>query len=42
MKENLLKIINHYGLEHQRKKLTEEYQELQDELYKVIHGSDIE
>ena len=32
MKEDLLQIIQHYGAEHQRKKLSEEYQELQDEI----------
>lgn len=41
MKDDLLKIINHYGLEHQRGKLMEEYQELQDELYVYIkHGDE--
>ena len=30
MKEDLLKIINHYGLENQREYLGKEYQELQD------------
>jgi hypothetical protein len=33
MKEKLLKIINHYGAVNQRKKLCEEFMELQDELY---------
>lgn len=36
MKEKLLKIINHYKLCNQRLKLAEEYQELQDELYKYV------
>lgn len=39
MKDDLLKIINHYGLKNQREKLMEEYQELQDELYVYVkHG----
>lgn len=42
MKEDLLKIINTYGVEHQRKKLAEEYQELQDEIYKLINGDEEE
>lgn len=33
MKDKLLKIINHYGAIEQRKKLCEEFMELQDELY---------
>ena len=33
MKEKLLKIIEHYGASHQRKKLCEEFMELQDELF---------
>ena len=37
MEEKLLKIINHYGEEHQRDKLAEEYRELQDELYKFVN-----
>lgn len=36
MKEDLLKIINHYGLENQREYLEKEYQELQDELYRYV------
>ena len=36
MKDKLLEIIKHYGLENQRFKLAEEYQELQDELYNYI------
>ena len=36
MKEKLLKIINHYGLENQREYLGREYQELQDELYRYV------
>lgn len=38
MKEDLLKIINKFGVEHQRNKLAEEYRELQDELYKFAKG----
>jgi len=33
MKDKLLKIIQHYGAVNQRKKLCEEFMELQDELY---------
>lgn len=33
MKDKLLKIIGHYGAIEQRKKLCEEFMELQDELY---------
>ena len=33
MKDKLLKIINYYGATKQRKKLCEEFMELQDELY---------
>lgn len=41
MKDDLLKIINHYGLKNQREKLMEEYQELQDELYVYVkHGDE--
>jgi len=40
MKEKLLEIINHYGEEHQRNKLAEEYRELQDELYKFVNGEE--
>ena len=36
MQEDLLKIINHYGLENQREYLGKEYQELQDELYRYV------
>lgn len=36
MKEDLLKIINHYGLKNQREYLGKEYQELQDELYRYV------
>ena len=36
MKDKLLKIINHYGLENQREYLGREYQELQDELYRYV------
>lgn len=38
MKENLLKIIQHYGAVNQRKKLCEEFMELQDELLKSTNG----
>lgn len=37
MKEKLLKIINHYGAVNQRKKLCEEFMELQDELANVVN-----
>lgn len=37
MEEKLLKILENYGLTHQRNKLAEEYRELQDELYKFIN-----
>ena len=40
MKEELLKIINNYGLKHQREYLGKEYQELQDEIYKFINGKE--
>lgn len=40
MKSDLLKIINNYGVEHQRNKLAEEYRELQDELYKFVNGEE--
>lgn len=33
MKDKLLEIIQHYGAANQRKKLCEEFMELQDELY---------
>lgn len=36
MKDSLLQIINHYGLENQREYLGKEYQELQDELYRYV------
>ena len=38
--EKLLKIINNYGLKHQREYLGKEYQELQDEIYKFINGEE--
>ena len=38
--DDLLKIMDHYGLEHQRLKLAEEYQELQDELFMYIASGD--
>lgn len=37
MKEKLLKIIQHYGAVNQRKKLCEEFIELQDELANVVN-----
>ena len=40
MKEDLLKIIEHFGEENQRNKLAEEYRELQDELYKFLNGEE--
>ena len=40
MKEDLLKIIDNYGYEHQREYLGKEYQELQDEIYKFINGEE--
>ena len=40
MKEGLLKIINNFGVEHQRNKLAEEYRELQDELYNFVKGEE--
>ena len=40
MKEKLLEIINHYGMQQQRDYLSREYQELQDEIYKFINGQD--
>lgn len=33
MKENLLKIIEHYGVRHQQRKLSEETFELQEAIY---------
>lgn len=38
MKNKLLQIINHYGPLNQRKKLCEEFMELQDELLKFTNG----
>lgn len=35
MKENLLKIFNHYNPKTQRNKLCEEFRELQDELHEI-------
>ena len=40
MKEKLLEIIKYVGEEHQRNKLSEEYRELQDELYKFAKGEE--
>lgn len=37
MKEDLERIIEHFGVEPQRNKLAEEYRELQDELYKFVN-----
>ena len=42
MKENLLTIVNRYGIKHQRNKLAEEYRELQDEIYKFEKGEEAE
>jgi hypothetical protein len=38
MKEDLLKIIEHFGEKSQREYLALEYQELQDEIYKLLNG----
>ena len=38
MKEDLLKIIEHFGEKNQREYLAKEYQELQDEIYKFLNG----
>lgn len=38
MKDDLLKIINHFGEKNQREYLGKEYQELQDEIYKLLNG----
>lgn len=38
MKNDLLKIINHFGEKNQREYLGKEYQELQDEIYKLLNG----
>lgn len=35
MKDKLLEIINYYGASNQRKKLCEEFMELQDELFYI-------
>lgn len=40
MEQKLSTIISHYGLEHQRNKLAEEYRELQDELYKFVNDEE--
>ena len=40
MKNKLLKIINYYGVKHQRKKLCEEFMELQDELSHIYEFED--
>lgn len=40
MKEDLLKIFNHYGEKNQRRKLNEEHLELQDELYYIYKFRD--
>lgn len=37
MKNDLLKIINHFGEKNQREYLGKEYQELQDEIYKLLN-----
>mgnify|MGYP003288273438 CR=1 FL=1 len=38
MKKDLLKIIEHFGEKSQREYLALEYQELQDEIYKLLNG----
>ena len=38
--EKVLSIINNYGAEHQKEKLEEEYNELQDEIDKFIDGKE--
>lgn len=40
MKDKLLQIINHYGPLNQRKKLCEEFMELQDELFYIYDFGD--
>ena len=40
MKNDLLKIINHFGSKTQRKKLCEEFMELQDELFYIYDFGD--
>lgn len=40
MKNKLLQIINHYGPLNQRKKLCEEFMELQDELFYIYDLGD--
>ena len=40
MKDKLLQIINHYGATNQRKKLCEEFMELQDELFYIYDFGD--
>ena len=40
MKQDLLKIVNNYGVKNQREYLAKEYQELQDEIYKFINGEE--
>lgn len=38
MKDDMLKIINHFGEKKQREYLALEYQELQDEIFNLING----
>lgn len=40
MKEDLLKIFEHFGAKTQRKKLCEEFMELQDELFYIYDFGD--
>lgn len=37
MKEDILKIINHYGVNHQQRKLQEEVFELQEAIFEYEH-----
>jgi hypothetical protein len=40
MEKDLLKIIEHFGEKAQREYLAREYQELQDEIYKLLNGEE--
>ena len=40
MKEKLLQIMGHFGEKAQREYLAREYQELQDEIYKLLNGEE--
>ena len=40
MEKDLLKIIEHFGGKSQREYLAREYQELQDEIYKLLNGEE--